>query len=171
MTRHLITGDIVFFQDDSFISRSIRLLSRSHNEPKTYASHVGVMYNDKLICESVERVRIGPITGTNYQVFRYTALTDAQKSEIISYCNEMQGKRYGYLKILAHFGDSLLGNRYFFRRLALLKDYPICSWLVAFAFECVAPNFFGIRPNIAQPDCLYDYCVANPELFRKVNNV
>ena len=70
------------------------------------------------------------------------------------------GRSYGWLKIVAHGLDRLIGGRYLFRRLAMVDNYPICSWVVAYAFDDIGKDF-GLPPNTADPDHIWDYCVEH----------
>jgi hypothetical protein len=49
-----------------------------------------------------------------------------------------------------------------------MDKYPICSWLVAYAYDAIGWDF-GVPPWVAQPDCIWDYCMAHPERWRVVH--
>ena len=168
-------GDIVCFADHSFVSRAIRWCERTKGEAPSKCSHVGVMYDDKLICESLSTVKIHPIAprieqyvrqGGWVDVFRARELVLAENvSAVQMVCRHYQGRRYGTIKIVAHALDRALGGRYLFRRLCCLKNYPICSWLVAYAFEPIRFGYFGQSPKAVQPDDIHDWCMAQVNLF------
>lgn len=164
------TGDVVCFGDRSWISRAIAWCTRSHGEPRTKCTHVGVMYDSMNICESVRTVEIGPVSPRLEdgwrQVFRPIGLTEDQARSIRAQCRYYRGKSYGWWKNLAHAVDGLLGGVYLARRLCRIDKYPICSWLVAWVYErCVKPSAFGVRPNAAQPDDIHDWVSSHPDEY------
>jgi hypothetical protein len=77
------------------------------------------------------------------------------------------GRKYGYLKLLAHWGDWLLQGAYVFRRLTTKDDYPICSWVVAYAFAA-AGKHFDVEPGAATPDDIWDFVTAHPEVYEQI---
>jgi hypothetical protein len=77
------------------------------------------------------------------------------------------GRRYGYLKMLAHLLDWLFLGVYLFRRIASMDRYPICSWVVAHAYGKTGRHF-GVAPGAASPDDIWDYVVAHPQEYRCV---
>ncbi len=56
---------------------------------------------------------------------------------------------------------------YVFRRLAFMKRYPICSWLVAHSSNEVGKHF-DVDAGAATPDDIWDFCVGNPDKYRTV---
>ena len=82
-----------------------------------------------------------------------------QKQKIIEKAEDYRRRKYGFVKAFAHRLDRLFSNRYVFRRLARMDDYPISSWLVAYVYDRVLGYQFGTPPNAARPDHLLDHCV------------
>ncbi len=80
---------------------------------------------------------------------------------------EQVGKKYGYLKIVAHLLDWLCLGVYFFRRFTNNGDYPICSWLVSHAYAMAGKNF-GCDPGSAEPDDIWDFVNQNPEKYQQI---
>lgn len=192
MRPDLQAGDIVFFSAQhkpglgGWLSRAIAwMTARKNAEPPTMATHVGIMRDPIHICEALKRVTIQPVSeriaGNRIEIYRpfillkNTARSSALRGCLTKKCGRWEGRQYGYLKILAQALDGLLGEAYLFRRLCFMKRYPICSWLVAFAFEqCVgrirklfgiendpdwsADPFFGVPTKAATPDDLHDAC-------------
>jgi len=69
---------------------------------------------------------------------------------------------------LAHGVDHLLlNNRYVARRLAFLDNYPICSWLVAYAYDGIGYQF-GVPPWACTPDDIDDWIKAYPSEWTQV---
>jgi hypothetical protein len=100
-------------------------------------------------------------------VFRPLNLTDADLAKVVAKADTYVGRRYGYLKILAHWLDWLLQGAYVFRRLARQDRYPICSWVVAHAFAA-AGKHFGVEPGAATPDDIWDFVTGHPDRYREV---
>jgi len=103
------------------------------------------------------------------EVWRYRAMHEAQRGAVVSKLQTYAGRRYGWWKVGVHALDKLCGGRYVFRRLLGWDRYPICSWVVACAFEVVRPKFFGIVSDAAQPDDIYDACVSRPSEFERIS--
>ena len=49
-----------------------------------------------------------------------------------------------------------------------MDKYPICSWVVAYAFEKVGASYFDIKPNAAAPDDIWDYIQTHPDKFVEI---
>jgi hypothetical protein len=165
-------GDIVFTAGESWLSRLIRWASRVGAESKTQVNHVGIItgYGSLLTAQVTEalwhvvtrnlwdgygnkRVRVAIARPTNIEL--------AERVSIARIALNYAGRDYGWWKLLLHLGDKLLGGVYFFRRAARLKKYPICSFLVAEAYGRRGYDF-GVKVGEAQPDDIWDYCVASP---------
>ncbi|MHC4333929.1 MAG: pentapeptide repeat-containing protein [Planctomycetota bacterium] len=164
----LEAGDVVHVQGRGLMSRLIRWFSRACRERKTWASHSAMVLQvgDRVeIVEALRKVVVRPIsayarTRSRLLVCRKPGGLDPdQKREIVEKAQQYRGRKYGVGKIFAHALDRLFNNRYVFRRLARMDDYPICSWLVAFVYDRVLGQQFGVPPNAAQPDDLLDHCV------------
>jgi hypothetical protein len=87
--------------------------------------------------------------------------------KIIKGAESYVGRKYGVLKLFAHFADWLLLGAYVFRRLAQMDKYPICSWMVAYSFEKGGVSF-GVPPNAATPDDIWDYIQKHPDDYEEV---
>jgi len=164
----LETGDIIHVQSRGLLSLLVRWFSRAEKEEKTWASHSAMVLRvgEKIeIIEALYKVVIRPITaytgGKSKLVVcrRPGGLDDEQRRRIIEKAEDYRGRKYGCLKIVAHALDRLFNNKYVFRRLTRMDDYPICSWLVAYVYDRVLGCRFGAPPNAVQPDDLLDHCV------------
>lgn len=168
----LYQGDVFLTQGNSFVSKAIRVLTRNKGESRTQVNHVGVVVKDgdkdtAVIVEASSKVVRRMMTNyarsknTKVAIYRYTKLTGREEDAIVDYSNNMVGAKYGYIKIVAHFLDWCLGGIYFFRRFAQMEKYPICSWLVAYAYQDAGLGF-GIEANAASPDDIWDW-VTDPD--------
>lgn len=172
-------GDIFLTKGDSFISRAIRFFSRSGGESRTEVNHVGVvteagsMY-DATIVEALSKVKRRKMSSytlsksTEIAIFRAKHLTDEQRSAIVDRANGYVGASYGYLKIVAHLLDWILGGRYIFRKIASMDRYPICSWVVAYAYLDAGISF-GVEPGRADPDDIWDWVYGHKDDYEMIH--
>ncbi|KKN67405.1 hypothetical protein LCGC14_0461480 [marine sediment metagenome] len=160
------TGDLVFVRGRGRISRLICWFSRSVGEAPTFASHVGMVLDPERqsLIEALRTVvirRIDSYRGeADVMVIRLPhGLLSSERVVMREQAIKYLKHRYGYLKIIVHALDHLLvKDRYVFRRLARLDDYPICSWLVAYVYKRVLNYRFGELPNLVSPDDMLDHC-------------
>ncbi|MDP6793383.1 MAG: hypothetical protein QF660_04950 [Anaerolineales bacterium] len=164
-------GDIVHVHGGSLYSRAIRWVTRSSSEAPSWASHTALVLDvagSVTVIDTVGiRVSVRPLrayrfSGSKVLVSRVPGgLSAQQKACLAAKARDYKGRLYGVLKLLYHALDRLLDNRFFFRRLARMDDYPICSWMVAHAYQRSLGLLFGCAPNAAQPDDILDYCVSS----------
>lgn len=164
-------GDIVHVQGASLFSRVIRWVTRSSAEVPSWASHTALVLEVSGMVTVIDTVGIRVISRPllDYRFKRSKVLVSRvpgglsawQKARLAEKAQEYEGRLYGVFKLLSHALDRLIDNRYFFRRLARMDDYPICSWMVAYTYQRSLGLLFGCPPNAAQPDDILDYCVAS----------
>jgi hypothetical protein len=171
-------GDIIFTRDDSKLSRLIRKFSTSYKEDPSIASHTALVYDHGRVIESAVVTRIKTLKEFRERNKAGISVWRADISVENAVCMQNRclrwvGKKYPVWKLFPHVADwylSMLQGKLFgkithptfFRRLCKLNAYPICSWLVAYAYdECVKKDFFGVPVWSAQPDCIHDWCVVN----------
>ncbi len=176
----LQTADIVFFRGKSWISRQIRNFSRTGGEARTKANHVGIVVapgteRTAIVVEAVSTVKIHALgaahldTNEDVAVARPINLSTDKRGYIALEAARFINRKYGYIKILLHAMDRVLGGRYFFRRLGRLKRYPICSYLVAQSFATIGKDF-GVSVGHAQPDDIWDFVESNPDKYTVVRD-
>ncbi|MCC6382791.1 MAG: hypothetical protein IT304_09785, partial [Dehalococcoidia bacterium] len=182
-------GDIFFTRGRHWIGRLIRFFTRGIGESRTKVNHVGIVVAGGLLrrlrrdvasglvrpgepeavaVEALSRVRRHPLSAayldgrTEVAVYRPKALEASQVRDAVAWAEKEVGHPYGWPRIIGHFLDWLLFGAYVFRRLFRVARYPICSYLVAEAYEQAAPRFFGGPPDAASPDDLWDFVTALP---------
>ena len=143
-------GDVILTRGRSWISRAIRLMTRERSEPPTVVNHAGMVVKAAATwasCEVVEALGAGVTRrklGDGYnlqrdrvQVWRYCGPSEGLAFAAAKLAERRVGQRYGYVKLLLHAGDWLVtrGRFKLFRRLGRVDRWPICSYLVAVAFE------------------------------------
>lgn len=163
------TGDIVHVKGQGLLSRLIRWFSRGGGEQRTWASHSAMVLrcvgDEVEIIEAIYKVVVRPIkayAGGKSRLLvsrRPGGLSEEEKEKMTEKAEDYQGRKYGYWKLFMHALDRIFNNRYVFRRLAGMDDYPICSWLVAYVYDRVLGVQFGGPPDAAQPDDILDHCV------------
>ena len=173
-------GDVFLTQGKGFISRAIRFFTRRIGEKRTEVNHVGLIVQsgdlqDAIVVEALTRVKshrlwsqYGPPKKDSVAVYRASNLTQDEVDKIVAEAESQVGKKYGYLKIVAHFMDWLLLGAYLFRRIVPDGKYPICSWLVAHSFS-KAGKHFGVDPGAATPDDIWDFIEHNPDKYEEIH--
>jgi hypothetical protein len=179
MSNAFEAGDVFLTRGQAFISRAIRFFTRDAGEKRTRVNHVGVVVEageitTAVVVEALSTVKrhrlwkqYGPPRKDGVVVYRATNLTPEEIETIVATAGRQVGKKYGYLKIAAHFLDWLLEGAYVFRRLVPDGKYPICSWLVAHAFG-EAGKHFGVDVGVATPDDIMDFIEDNPDRYTQV---
>ena len=174
--RRVKPGDVFFTRSNGIIGRLIRVFSRTGGESRTKVNHVGVIAEwstGPIGIEALTKVKRHNLYNeywnntTQIAVYRPINLSSEEIKLIVEKAESYVGDSYGYGKIAAHFGDWLLGGRYFFRRFASMDKYPICSWLVAAAYAAANKNF-GCEVGQAEPDDIWDFVIANPDKYERM---
>lgn len=174
----LAPGDVVLTRSGGIVGWAIRLCTRRIGESRTRASHTGIIVQggslqDAIIVEALATVKRHRLweryanANREVAVFRPLNLTEAEIASVVAKAETYVGRRYGYLKLVAHWLDWVLQGAYVFRRLANQDRYPICSWVVAHALAA-AGKHFGADPGAATPDDIWDFVTGNPDVYREV---
>lgn len=174
----LEAGDIFLTRGNAFVSRAIRWFTRRVGEDRTKVNHVGIIVEpgtelDAIAVEALTTVREHSLgryarkAKTSVAVFRPVGLSGPEIETIVAQARIHVGRKYGYRKVAAHLADWVLQGAYVFRRLTRDGNYPICSWIVAYAFHAVGKNF-GVEPGAANPDDIWDFVDRHPEHYLQV---
>jgi len=175
---NLRSGDVLLTRSRGLVGWAIATFTRHVGESRTKVTHTGIVVvggppRDVVVVEALSKVKRHRLweryadSGKDVAVFRPLNLSDDQIAMVVAKAESYVGRRYGYLKILAHWADWLLQGAYVFRRLTKEDRYPICSWLVAHSFAA-AGKHFGVEPGAATPDDIWDFVVAHPDVYREV---
>lgn len=157
---------------------AIATFTRHIGESRTKVTHTGVVVTsgsleEAVIVEALRKVERHALwgryanSGKDVAIFRPLNLSEEDTAKVVAKAESYVGRRYGYLKIAAHWADWLLQGAYVFRRLAREDRYPICSWVVAHSFAA-AGKHFGVEPGAATPDDIWDFVVSRPDVYREV---
>lgn len=175
----LIPCDIGFTRSKHPISGIIRLATQSPGEEKTVASHVFMVTRPGIGYKATVMEAIFPKTtertleqgyydsDADLCIFRPINLSRLQKHNILAESYLYENRPYGYVKLVLHLFDRIIGNKYLFRRLAVSEWLPICSYNVD-AWYRAAGLDFGIPTKAITPDDIWDFCVANPDKYEFV---
>ena len=161
------TGDIIFVSGKSLFKNAIAWFETGPGEEKTYAKHIAGMKTNNIVIEALTNVKE---TNSNnwiqkhkkFEVWRYKKLTEENKVKIFNYLDDKKGSIYGGWKLFFFAGDFLLSkifrhdNFYLFRRVLFMENFPICSWLYAYAYDIIGYRFDGKNPNSLDPDTMHD---------------
>ena len=172
-------GDVVEECGKSRLSRLIAWATRGWHEAKTVCTHVGRMVNATDIAEAGLRFVVHPLdTVRRIRVWRYKhGFAEGDLGCMRSKAMYYKGRAYGWWKLIPHLADGLLEkvlpfkSVYLFRRLLFLKNYPICSWEVAWTLWECAGLLLGTAPRYATPDDVADFLAASPAWECVYNNV
>jgi len=123
-----------------------------------------MMMNELTVLEALTTVKKHPLAEIKdaFQVWRHTGLQFYERVYVRDAALEYLGRSYGPLKLGLHALDGLIHKAigkdvFLFRRMALMKPYPICSWVVTWAYFNGANYQFSVHPNHADPDHIHDH--------------
>ena len=175
---NLQVGDVVLMRGRGFAGAVVRFFTRGIGEGRTRVSHAGLIVEggpiDRcILVEALHRVTRDGLWGryggsaTDVAVYRPTDLGPEERVVLAKKAESYVGRRYGYMKILAHWLDWVLQGAYVFRRLADEDRYPICSWVVAQSFAAVGKSF-GVEAGAATPDDIWDFVTARTDQYEPI---
>lgn len=169
-----VASDLIFVHSPSMLGALIRYFERHRGEPETYANHVGGICVDNdgtsLVVEALLTVKATPFRDwaePAYEIWRHKGLTPDERYQVNLKALGYFGKSYGAWKLGGHLFDGICGkiaghDVYFARRLMCLDEYPICSWVWAWAYDSIGYQF-GISPRAASPDIMHDFVTSSPD--------
>lgn len=169
----LEAGDIVLTRSRSFVSRAIRFFTRSVGEAPSSVSHSalvvagGPLLDAQIVgarARGVVLERLGDAhAGEWVAVYRpvapYVRPFDIDMAVTLSLA--ALGRRYPFLRLLAHLVDWFLLDLYLARRALRFGNLHECSELVALAYR--GALIFNGRPTWAvTPDDIHDEARRSP---------
>ena len=172
-------ADIFLSRSETLLGGLIRFFTRAIGERRTEINHVGVVVEGgdlqhAVVVEALAFVRrhrlwsrFGNSPKHRVAVYRPRPIRDDDVATIVRSAEDDVGQEYGWLMVAAHLLDRLFLGVYFFRRLILAKDYPICSWVVAWAYQKTGRDF-GVPAAAASPDDIWDYVGSHPDEYEEI---
>lgn len=180
----LYAGDIVLTASNTKLAKLIRVFSRIKGEEKTLVNHTGLVVEGgslytAIIVEALLKMRRHTLWSEyggkdiKVAVFRPLFIQQKQLDNIVIVMNGMVGNYYGPLKLTLHATDWLISRAlfwrkkdvYLFRRLARLKNFPICSGAVGYSYHKGAGVRLGGPWWAIQPDDIWDYTKRNSSIW------
>ena len=167
-----LPGDIIFYHNDDWFGKLFQFAMKGKDEPSTFCNHISGFINYELNVEALWKVEVTEFElhpkNKRLKVYRKKNLSDKERDLLALKAVSYVGREYGFAKLITHLGDALLekmfdGQIFFFRRLNHSQRYPICSWVWAYSYYRVLGYKFGIDPEGADPDTMYDFVVNNSD--------
>jgi hypothetical protein len=172
-----LAGDILLFagQGDLY-SKVGAWLMRGPGEGPTYSVHTAQFLNSRHVLEMDFKVRIksaGEVVNKprGFEVWRNRTLSDPERRALTHQALAYTKVRFGMLKFLEHLFDALISraaHRDIFLLRRLHTDYPVCSGITAMTYDKALGYRFGVPPECADPDQIYDWLVAHPDEWVRV---
>ena len=169
--------DLVFTAGKGLLSRAIRWATTDPGEEKSLTNHVGIIskggdVKEAKIIEALWHVENHSLYGQYHNngtvaVFRPLNLTEEQKEIIRAYLLKHVGNKYGWWKLGFHAAARFTRWKWI-RNLSFLDSRPICSYLVARAFE-EAGLSFGMEADGADPDEMMDFCLEHDDKYQIIH--
>lgn len=162
----ILPADVGFTHGSAWYSRAIRWATRHSGEPPTYANHTFGFGRDLSIVEALTVVTATSHTAwrlpDQFEIFRRMRISLPTRRYIARDAESWIGNPYGAVKIIPHLLDGLVSklaarNVRLFRRLCFIPDYPICSWLWAWAYARFGHHTAASSWRYASPDDQHDY--------------
>lgn len=168
-----LAGDIIFCPSKGDLpGRLGRWAARARGEGPTYAVHTAQFVDAHTILEMdfVTQLRTLDkyIKGRKgFEVWRCPSLTAAQRKAVTAKALVYLNTKFGWTKLFTHALDDVINKLvrkevFFFRRLNHSQRYPICSWITAFSYDRALHYQFGVSPECADPDQIYDWVKSHP---------
>lgn len=175
----LAPADIVFVSDKSLLSRLINKFQAK--EDRSIFSHCALAVNKDTLLEARLKVQYTPFSyytnkKSNICICRNVKLTSGEKLKIVYNAIDMfLYKKYGFQKLLLHavdyfFSKLVKKDVVFARNLCKSDRYPICSYLVAKAYQNYY-NFNNIPFFAVQPDDIFDSIIKSQEWYIVYKNI
>jgi len=108
-----------------------------------------------------------------FEVWRCTTLTTEQRAALTHEAMKYVNVRFGFLKLSAHALDDsicklLHKDVFLFRHIDPEDRHPVCSGITAAVYDRALHYRFGVDPECADPDQIYDWVHSHPEEWVRV---
>jgi hypothetical protein len=191
-TRHeqiprFLAGDIILFAGKGDLySRVGGWLMRDRGEAPTYAVHTAHFVDPGRVLEMdfVARIKsFDDVLNNRYmldlwrrrgfEVWRCATLTDQQRQALTRQSLAYLNVKFGMAKLGAHLLDDLIGKLagrefFLFRHIDPQGRRPVCSGITASVYDRALHYRFGVHPECADPDDIYDWVTAHASEWVRV---
>jgi hypothetical protein len=108
-----------------------------------------------------------------FEVWRYARLTGEQRDALAREALKYVNVKFGFLKFTAHALDNLIckllrRDVFLFRHIDPEDHHPVCSGITASVYDRVLHYRFGVDPECADPDQIYDWVHSHPDEWVRV---
>ena len=168
-------GDILCVHGQGWLSEGILKAEYGDHVPLIAASHVGIFIagqdtRSPIVIEALNRVRTNVLSQSISDAVHAYALHDrsldaGQRLRILTKACTYSADDYGYIDLLAQWCDARNGSTWWTNKLGgYLGRHPICSYVVASAYEEIGLNF-GITSASCKPSDILDFALKHPEIY------
>jgi hypothetical protein len=169
-----LAGDVIFCPGRRIVPHIlVSWATQARDEPPTYAVHTAQFLGAHKVIEMQAVVKERTTEEflqmrQAFEVWRCSPLTVQQRQAISRKSLEYLGRKFGWRKMFTHMLDALVNKVvrkqvFLFRRLNHDQRYPICSWITAFSYDRALHYRFGVPPECADPDQIYDWISSHPD--------
>jgi hypothetical protein len=165
----LQVGDVLAIRGTTFFSRAI--LKTTGNT----VSHVGMIIarepGPTLVIEALWRVKTRPLEVSIADAEKAYILSDhslsrEQRNTLVSNACTFSAEGYGWGDILLQAADAIFRTTFFTDHFAWnLSRHPICSYLVAKAYQSLGLTFGREKLQSITPANIYNFATQHPKLY------
>jgi len=172
-------ADLIFVTEhDGIFNKAIAWFTGKKKPAK--AVHVAGITNRGSVIEALTTVRETPFLRwvckhKKFEVWRNIDWTENTKQRICDEMLEFKGRPYGFHKLFVIALDLAIAKvwkeKFLSRRLLFSENWPICTWVYAYAVHEVNGYEFGVKPEYTDPCLMRNHCLASREwkLVEKVD--
>ncbi|MFL5733435.1 MAG: hypothetical protein ACJ78Q_09545 [Chloroflexia bacterium] len=182
-----LAGDVILFAGEGDLYSEVGgWLMRDKGEGPTYAVHTAHFLDGRRVLEMdfVGRIKsLDDVLNRRYkldmwkrrgfEVWRCATLTPDQRRALTRESMRYLNAKFGMAKFLAHLLDDLIGKAagrefFFFRHIDPQDRRPVCSGITASVYDRALSYRFGVDPECADPDDIYDWVTSHPGEWARV---
>ena len=175
-----LAGDVILFAGEGDLYSKVGgWLMRNGSEGPTYAVHTAHFLDAQRVLEMDFVVRIKSLNDVlnrrykfdmwkrrGFEVWRCQTLTDDQRRALTRELLRYLRVKFSMAKFFAHLLDDLIGKLvhrefFFFRHIDPEDRRPVCSGITASVYSRALHYRFGIDPECADPDDIYDWVTTH----------
>lgn len=162
-------GDILAIRGAGFLSRGILMATGNS------VSHIGLIIaappGPTLVIEALWRVKTRPLSLSIAGAERAYILSDHslapdQRETLVSNACAFSAEAYGWWDIVLQAADAIFRTTFFTDHLSWsLGSHPICSYLVAKAYESLELTFGRKKLQSITPADIFNFASNHPKLY------
>lgn len=167
----VLSGDILAIRGSGWFSDGICQATHS------IVSHVGMVISAEppAVIEALWRVKTRMLADSiasaqHVWIIRDMLVTVLQRRLLVAEACRFSANDYGWGDVILQLGDCLSHTRWFTTHIGqewMLRKWPICSAVVAFAYEKLGVEF-GPHVGSVTPGDIFVYTGEHPERYRQI---